>query len=154
MTFRFLAVSLAVWSLLVSDGGTAGQAPRPRGCATITSANADDCVRLNEIQVLGTHNSYHMAPEPPVLAWLGTRARDIEYTHRPLVEQLSQQGIRKFELDVFADPEGGRYAKPWAFQTIKGLRSPSDRSCSSQGSKCCTRRTWTIARHAAPSNGA
>ena len=121
MRFRFLAVSLAVWSLLISDAGTASQAARPRGCATMTSANTDDCVRLNEIQVLGTHNSYHIAPEPPVLAWLGTRARDIEYTHRPLLEQLSQQGIRKFELDVFADPEGGRYAKPWAFQTIKGL---------------------------------
>jgi hypothetical protein len=122
MTLRFLAVSLVVWSLLVSDGGIAGQAARPRGCASITSANTDDCVRLNEIQVLGTHNSYHVAPEPPVLAWLGPRARDIEYTHRPLLEQLSQQGIRKFELDVFADPEGGRYAKPWVFQTISGLR--------------------------------
>jgi Phosphoinositide phospholipase C, Ca2+-dependent len=121
MTFRFLAVSLAVGSLLVSDTGTAGQAARPRGCETITAANTDDCVRLNEIQVLGTHNSYHIAPEPAVLTWLASRARDIEYTHRPLVEQLSQHGIRKFELDVFADPEGGRYAKPAALSAIKGL---------------------------------
>ena len=95
--------------------------PGGDGRATITSANTDDCVRLNEIQVLGTHNSYHIAPEPPVLAWLAARARDIEYTHKPLVEQLSQQGIRKFELDVFADPEGGRYAKPAALSAIKGL---------------------------------
>ena len=34
---------------------------------------------------------------------------NIEYTHRPLAEQLTRLGIRKFELDVFADPEGGRY---------------------------------------------
>ena len=101
--------------------GEAEQTARPGPCATITAANTDDCVRLNEIQVLGTHNSYHIAPEPKILAVLGERARDIEYTHKPLDEQLSRQGIRKFELDVFADPEGGRYAQPWALRTIEGL---------------------------------
>jgi Phosphoinositide phospholipase C, Ca2+-dependent len=105
--------------LASSQGGS--QAARPAQCATITSANIDDCVRLNEIQVLGTHNSYHIAPEPPLLAALGERARDIEYSHRPLDEQLSRLGIRKFELDVFADPEGGRYARPAAFGKVKGL---------------------------------
>jgi hypothetical protein len=96
----------------------AGAAPE---CSHITVENSDDCVRLNQIQVLGTHNSYHIAPMPPMLAVLGPRARDIEYTHRPLVEQLSQLGIRKFELDVFADPEGGRFATPAALRMVKGL---------------------------------
>jgi hypothetical protein len=90
-------------------------------CSTITAATIDDCVRLNEIQQLGTHNSYHVVPEPPMLAALGERARNIEYTHRPLVEQLSRLGVRKFELDVFADPEGGRYAQPAAFRMVHGL---------------------------------
>lgn len=90
-------------------------------CSTITAANSDDCVRLNEIQVLGTHNSYHIVPAPAVLATLGERGRDIEYTHRPLTEQLSQLGIRQFELDVYADPEGGRFATPAAFRMVKGL---------------------------------
>ena len=27
-------------------------------------AKADDEVRLNQIQVIGTHNSYHVAPSP------------------------------------------------------------------------------------------
>jgi hypothetical protein len=89
-------------------------------CSTITAANIDGCVHLNEIQVLGTHNSYHIAPAPPMLAALGERSRNIDYTHRPLVEQL-ERGIRKFELDVFADPEGGRYARPAAFRMVKGL---------------------------------
>lgn len=112
---------MAVSSLLVVEGGEAQQAARPSRCAAITAANTDDCVRLNEIQVLGTHNSYHIAPEPQILAMLGERARDIEYTHKPLAEQLARHGIRKFELDVFADPEGGRFAKPWALQRIEGL---------------------------------
>jgi hypothetical protein len=121
MTFRSLAVGLAISSLFLVSRGTAAQNARPGRCVTITAENTDECVRLNEIQVLGTHNSYHIAPEPKILAMLGEHARNIEYTHKPLVEQLSRQGIRKFELDVFADPEGGRYAKPWALQTISGL---------------------------------
>ena len=38
-----------------------------------------------------------------------------------MTEQLSQLGIRQFELDVFADPEGGRFATPAAFRMVKGL---------------------------------
>lgn len=91
------------------------------GCSAITRSNVDDCVRLNEIQVLGTHNSYHIAPPPALQTALGKRARNLDYTHRPLGEQLSQLGIRQFELDVFADPEGGRYASPAAFRMAKGL---------------------------------
>ena len=91
-------------------------------CTRITRENSDDCVRLNEIQLLGTHNSYHIAPPPPLLELLGPRAREIEYTHRPLIEQLSELGIRKFELDVFADPDGGRFAAPAAFRMVQGLQ--------------------------------
>jgi hypothetical protein len=117
---RRLAIGLALASMFAA-AGAARQAARPGRCATITAENTDTCVRLNEIQVLGTHNSYHIAPDPKILAALGERARDIEYTHKPLVEQLSRQGIRKFELDVFADPEGGRYAAPAILQSITDL---------------------------------
>jgi hypothetical protein len=103
-------------------------------CSTITAENTGDCVRLNQIQVLGTHNSYHLAPEPPLLAVLGARARDIEYSHRPLTEQLAVLGVRKFELDVFADPEGGRFAEPAAFRMVKGL-APIDRRLREPGFK-------------------
>jgi len=106
-------VCLGLASCATTDG-------RLVDCSTITAGNTDDCVRLNQIQVLGTHNSYHVAPASPVLAYLGGRSRNIEYTHRPLLEQL-ERGIRKFELDVFADPEGGRYARPAAFRIVKGL---------------------------------
>jgi hypothetical protein len=114
-----VAIACLVFSACQSSEG---RAPVPAvDCSTITAANTDDCVRLNEIQVLGTHNSYHIVPAPALLATLGARGRDIEYSHRPLTEQLSQLGIRQFELDVFADPEGGRFAKPAAFRLIKDL---------------------------------
>lgn len=49
-------------------------------------------LRMNHIQVRGTHNSYHIAYEPTIAEW--------RYTHLPLPEQLGAQGVRQFELDV------------------------------------------------------
>lgn len=72
--------------------------------------------RLDQIQVVGTHNSYHIAPHPALDALI--RARDplqadaLAYTHRPLEDQLERLGIRQVELDLYADPLGGRYAEP------------------------------------------
>ena len=119
------ASALAILCVVLSGCRLGPRAEVAADCSAITAANIDACVRLNEIQVLGTHNSYHIAPVPPVLTLLGARARDIEYSHRPLMEQLSQLGIRQFELDVFADPEGGRYAEPAVFRMVKGLEPPT-----------------------------
>ena len=70
--------------------------------------------QLNEIQVVGTHNSYHVAPQPALLAALARfepeLATTLEYTHLPLQEQLAR-GARQLEIDIFADPQGGRYAR-------------------------------------------
>jgi hypothetical protein len=98
--------------------------PALADCSAMTSANIDDCVRLNEIQMLGTHNSYHVAPAPAVLATLGARGSEVEYTHKPLITQLSDLGVRQVELDVFADPAGGHFARPAALRMIKGLEPP------------------------------
>ena len=71
-------------------------------------------VRLDELQVIGSHNSYHLAAEGALrdglFAIVPDFAADLDYTHRPLTEQLDRFGIRQFEIDVFADPEGGHYA--------------------------------------------
>jgi hypothetical protein len=95
--------------------------PVPPNCASITAATVDDCVRLNQIQVLGTHNSYHVAPVPAMRALLGDRGRDLDYTHKPLTAQLTELGVRQFELDVFADPTGGRFERPAAPRIVKRL---------------------------------
>jgi len=74
----------------------------------------DDVVHLNEIQVLGSHNSYHIQPKEPLFSTLLPlikEFRDLEYTHPPLDEQFENQGVRQIELDVWADPNGGLYAE-------------------------------------------
>lgn len=58
-------------------------------------------LRMNHIQVRGTHNSYHIARERTIPQW--------EYTHEPLAVQLGRQGVRQFELDIHWHPEVGGY---------------------------------------------
>ncbi len=69
---------------------------------------------MNHIQVIGSDNSFHLVPQPVlfdgIVAMSAELGRDIEYSHRTLTEQPDEFGIRQFELDVFADPNGGLYA--------------------------------------------
>jgi hypothetical protein len=87
-------------------------------------ARAADDVRLNQIQVIGTHNSYHVAPHPNVMGLIAAGGKNLaeglDYTHPPLADQFSRLGIRQIELDVFADPKGGHYAEPSARKILKG----------------------------------
>jgi hypothetical protein len=86
------------------------------------TANAGE-PRLNQIQVIGTHNSYHLAPTPSILQLIAStgkgRAEGLDYTHRPFAEQFSRLGIRQIELDVFADPKGGLFAQPHLRKLLK-----------------------------------
>jgi hypothetical protein len=88
----------------------------PDSGSAVESLSALGSVRLNEIQVVGSHNSYHRRPEVELYAMVDRRARAWDYHHPPLPEQLDA-GFRAFELDVFVDDEGGRYARPL---TIRG----------------------------------
>ena len=71
-------------------------------------------VLLNQLQFLGTHNSYHIEPRADIfellLAFIPDVAPTLQYSHVPLTQQFSSQGIRQIELDVFHDPDGGLYS--------------------------------------------
>jgi hypothetical protein len=91
----------------------------------------DDLLRLNHVQVLGSHNSYHIQAAPPLFDAIAefslALAQSLEYTHLPLSVQFDTQGIRQIELDVFADPDGGLFASPAGLEIITGdptLRIP------------------------------
>ena len=75
----------------------------------------NDSVRMNQIQVIGSHNSYHAGLAPSEAKLMQARNpklyQALEYRHRPLDQQFSS-GIRQIELDIFADSQGGRYAHP------------------------------------------
>ena len=91
---------------------------------TSTTVVPDEDVDINHIQVIGSHNSFHLIPQPVlfdgITAVSAELASGIEYSHRPLTEQLEDFGIRQFELDMFADPDGGLYANRVA-NSVVGL---------------------------------
>lgn len=82
--------------------------------ALLAAAPADPgALRMNDIVAVGSHNSYKLAIPPEELAALPTEAARIglDYSHRPIPDQLDA-GARQLELDVYFDPNGGRYARP------------------------------------------
>ncbi len=87
--------------------------------------------RFNQIQVIGSHNSYHVAPAPAIRDLLVSRnpqrSQLLDYTHPPLGEQFSKQGIRQVELDLYADPKGGLFASPAARAMVSARKRPGRR---------------------------
>jgi hypothetical protein len=57
-------------------------------------------VRLNHLQLKGTHNSYHLPPDELVVP-------EWDYAHAPLDVQLEDLGVRQVEIDVHWLPEEG-----------------------------------------------
>jgi Phosphoinositide phospholipase C, Ca2+-dependent len=90
---------------------------------------AGDSVKLNQIQVIGTHNSYHAGLAPSEAKLLEQKNpklyQALEYRHRPLDEQLSS-GVRQIELDIYADSEGGRHAHPMGPDAVAAAGLPKD----------------------------
>ncbi|HEX4742383.1 MAG TPA: phosphatidylinositol-specific phospholipase C1-like protein [Caulobacteraceae bacterium] len=79
-------------------------------------AASDTDLRINQIQVIGTHNSYHAGLTPGVAKLLqatNPKAFDgLDYSHGDLTAQFDH-GIRQVELDIYADAKGGRFARPF-----------------------------------------
>jgi len=74
----------------------------------VLGAAAEEPIRMNQIQVVATHNSYHQRPSDFVLSVAlavtdGARAWD--YSHAPLDLQLDW-GVRSFELDIHHKADG------------------------------------------------
>ncbi|GBQ11492.1 phosphatidylinositol-specific phospholipase C1-like protein [Swaminathania salitolerans] len=84
------------------------------GACSEAGAESRD-IRLNQIQVIGTHNSYRRDISPVTLQWLGRvspqAAEALDYRHDTLTAQLDH-GVRQLEIDIYADSQGGRYAHP------------------------------------------
>lgn len=89
MAMRLRTLLIAVLMLVACDGKgrtTGIEAPS-------FSYPLDDVLRINDLQMKGTHNSYHQRPSAdPIDEW--------NYSHAPLSVQVAEQGVRQFELDV------------------------------------------------------
>jgi len=72
-------------------------------------------LKMNEIQIVGTHNSYHAGISPNEMTYLRQTnpraANSLDYRHPALTVQLDA-GVRQLELDVYGDSKGGLFANP------------------------------------------
>ena len=132
------ALALLATGCSGSDDPAAEQGATTTTSTTVAAASGVDALRLNEIQMIGSHNSYKQKPRAELsgaLAGLAPElAAQIEYGHLPLTEQLEDHGIRQFEIDVMADPDGGLYATPAALE-ILGIDEAPDPALSEPGFK-------------------
>ncbi len=85
-------------------------------CAT----QAAEPLKLNQLQWIGSHNSYKQALPDGASRYMQQQGQDtssLQYQHLPLQQQL-ELGLRHLELDVLADPAGGLYLHPAAEQWL------------------------------------
>lgn len=90
-----------------------------------------DDLKLNQVQVVGSHNSYKKYPDKGVYRFLrfvnsikpNLGVGGIDYGHLPLEMQFDSFAVRSIELDIYNDPKGGnfykRYGNRWAWKTAK-----------------------------------
>lgn len=86
-------------------------------------------IRLNHIQVIGTHNSYHREitlAERAVFDKYIPSPQDYYYSHSNLSIQLERQSVRSFELDLHSDEKGGLYYPPliWTLSNLTNVTTP------------------------------
>jgi hypothetical protein len=85
-------LGLTAWLLGCGGESTpSGTSGTPDAGPTFHYAH-DDALRLNHVQVKGTHNSYHIAASDAIMP--------LAYTHVPLDVQFRTQGVRQIELDT------------------------------------------------------
>jgi hypothetical protein len=92
-------------------------------------AQNDSQIRINQIQIIGTHNSYHsgFAPSAAKL-WQQKNPKvfaGLDYRHPSLTSQLDG-GVRQIELDIFADPKGALFAHPYGEKLVADAGLPAD----------------------------
>lgn len=133
---------LAAAALLA--GVAVAQAPHP------AAESAEDSLRINQIQVVGTHNSYAMPADPRVMTLMAPRlamlmqsmvktlspdkAAAMQDEHPGGITDMAKtldyvqmplqaqlrSGVRSLEIDMQPDPKGGAYADPLPYRQLRG----------------------------------
>ena len=111
---RIVAVASAAAAL--TAGLVFGSPVASRPTTPVAPKTIDDSVHLNEIQVVGSHNSYKKMVSPKEDALRRSIIHDgadlMEYQHEAFSTQFQNRKVRQIEIDVYADSAGGLYKSP------------------------------------------
>lgn len=84
----------------------------------IPDGEVADSLKINQLQYLGSHNSYRKITDQDVLDFLYglgnllpsyANPQELEYDHLPLWNQFTEYGVRQIELDLHLDNNGGKF---------------------------------------------
>lgn len=83
--------------------------------------------RINQVQVIGSHNSYKQAIDPQLFEYLSQKdttggINGLQYEHIAIIEQLDM-GLRNLEIDAYVDKQGGKFANPAGMQLVSSQRA-------------------------------
>ncbi|UTW54749.1 phosphatidylinositol-specific phospholipase C1-like protein [Kordiimonas sp. SCSIO 12610] len=88
---------------------------RLRGKSEGPPSSRSHPLKLNDIQAVGSHNSYKQSVPHVEMALIRQSSEDaakaLDYSHLPLSDQLDL-GMRQLEIDIYYDPNGGLYSDP------------------------------------------
>ncbi len=120
---KFKAFGLVSLLLVISLSGCLSEDEKP--------TNEVEEIRLNDLTMKGTHNSYHV--KTPGIASLNA---ENNYTHANLDIQADRLGVRQFELDVYYVPGMG----------LRVYHTPLDPSTNCEGFSGCMNvlLNWSI----------
>jgi Phosphoinositide phospholipase C, Ca2+-dependent len=102
-------------SAAIAASGLAGTALSTRQTPPTEGQENGSGLRLNQLQMMGSHNSYHreLSPaEQKVQQAQNPGSVDLWYSHAAIPAQLEDQNMRTLELDLLPDPDGGLYTYP------------------------------------------
>jgi len=91
-------------------------------------------LRLNQIQIIASHNSYKKRPPEKEIKFLQKFSKQLgkennpialDYGHLPFDSQFTYYNVRGLEIDINNDPKGGFYYKRKVNAFIHGLKQKS-----------------------------
>lgn len=118
--FLFL-ICLSLYCSASAQQNQIQKKPKVSKKEAVNNYRANDELLLNQIQVIGSHNSYKQAIDPPLHQYLkqsnAALADGLDYSHIPMSDQLSL-GLSNLEIDLYADAKGGKYAHPKGLEWV------------------------------------
>ncbi|MCX6198158.1 MAG: Ca2+-dependent phosphoinositide-specific phospholipase C [Bacteroidetes bacterium] len=105
-------------------------------CLFAFTVNAQDGNKfhLNQIQTIGSHNSYKKKPDEKVFSFLlkfkkrlgnDLNPEGIDYGHLPFDSQFNYYPVRGLEIDIYNDPKGGSFYKRRINAFVHGVKQKS-----------------------------
>ena len=99
-----------------------------------TNGQDKDGLKLNQVQIIGSHNSYKKLPDPRVMKFLMKKRKllgkgldpiGIDYGQTTIDSQFTQYLMRGLEIDIYNDPKGGVFYNRRINALVPGLHQKS-----------------------------